>query len=68
MAKGFLKNSFDVESSVLPESDKINPFLLKNNEAEVHKALDFIERINIPNLATDIAVKSLTNGTYYGVI
>lgn len=33
-----------------------------------YKALDFIERINIPNLATDIAVKSLTNGTYYGVI
>ena len=37
-----LKSSFDIESIVLPESDKINPFLLKNNESEIHKALEFL--------------------------
>ena len=42
MTTGFLKNSFDLESVVLPASDKINPFLLKNNESEIRKALEFI--------------------------
>lgn len=37
-------------------------------EKRYYKALDFVEKINVPNLATDIALKALINGTYYGVI
>ena len=43
MEYDFLANSIDKDSVVLPQSDKINPFLLKNNYAEIIKALDFIE-------------------------
>jgi Cdc6-like AAA superfamily ATPase len=38
----FLESSVDIEDVTLPESDKINPFLLKNNYAEVIKAVDFL--------------------------
>ena len=43
MEYDFLANSIDKDSVVLPQSDKINPFLLKNNYAEIIKALNFIE-------------------------
>ena len=38
----FLDSSVDEENIILPDSDKINPFLLKNNYAELIKAVDFI--------------------------
>ena len=38
----FLNSSIDIEDIILPESDKINPFLQKNNYAEIIKAIDFI--------------------------
>ena len=43
MEYDFLANSIDRENIVLPQSDKINSFLLKNNSEEIIKALDFIE-------------------------
>ena len=43
MEYDFLANSIDKENVVLPQSDKINPFLLKNNSSEIIKALEFIE-------------------------
>lgn len=42
MTKGFLKNSFDIENVILPESDKINSFLLKNNRTEITKGINFL--------------------------
>ncbi len=39
----FLDKSIDREKIILPNSDKINPFLLKNNHAEIMKAVDFIK-------------------------
>lgn len=38
----FLDSSIDRENVVLSESNKINPFLLKNNHNDVLKAIDFI--------------------------
>ena len=38
----FLNSSIDREKIILPDSDKINPFLLKNNYAEIIKAVDFL--------------------------
>ena len=38
----FLDSSIDSENLILPNSDKINPFLLKNNYSELIKAIDFI--------------------------
>ena len=38
----FLDNLNSIEDLVLPNSDKINPFLLKNNQAEIKEALNFI--------------------------
>ena len=38
----FLDSSIDRENIILPDSDKINPFLLKNNYAEVIKGVDFL--------------------------
>ena len=38
----FLTETVDEENIILPESDKINPFLLKNNYADIMKAIDFI--------------------------
>lgn len=38
----FLNSSIDREKIILPDSDKINPFLLKNNYAEIIKAIDFL--------------------------
>ena len=38
----FLDSSIDRENLVLPNSDKINPFLLQNNREDILKALDFI--------------------------
>ena len=43
MEYDFLINTIDKENFVLPQSDKINTFLLKNNQTEVIKALDFFE-------------------------
>lgn len=42
MAYEYLNNSIEREHLVLPKSDKINPFLLKNNHDEVIKAVDFL--------------------------
>ena len=36
-----MDSSVDKDDIVLPESDKINPFLLKNNYADIIKAVDF---------------------------
>lgn len=41
MDYNFLDSSIDIENIILPESDKINPFLLKNNYADIVKAIDF---------------------------
>lgn len=38
----FLDNSIDRENVILPNSDKINPFLLKNNYNDTLKAFEFI--------------------------
>ena len=39
----FLDSSIDVENIVLEDNDKINTFLKKNSEAEIKKAIDFID-------------------------
>ncbi len=39
----FLNDNLNTENIVLPESDKINTFLLKSNSAEIIKALNFLE-------------------------
>ena len=38
----FIDSSINEENIVLPDSDKINPYLLKNNYADLIKAIDFI--------------------------
>jgi len=38
----FLDKSIQTENIILPNSDKINPFLLRNNYADIIKAVDFI--------------------------
>ena len=38
----FLNSSIERENLILPNSDKINPFLLKNNKEEIVKAIDFL--------------------------
>ena len=38
----FLESTIEKDELILPNSDKINPFLLKNNNSEVLKAIDFI--------------------------
>ena len=38
----FLSTEVDIENINLPESEKINPFLLKNNYADIIKAVDFL--------------------------
>lgn len=38
----FLDSSIEKDNIILPNSDKINPLLLKNNYADIIKALDFI--------------------------
>lgn len=38
----FLDHSIERDNIILPNSDKINPFLLKNNYEEIIKAVDFI--------------------------
>ena len=38
----FLHSSIEKDNIILPNSDKINPFLLKNNYADIIKAVDFI--------------------------
>lgn len=38
----FLDSTIDEENIILPDSYKINPFLLKNNYADLIKAVDFI--------------------------
>ncbi len=42
MEYDFLASSIDRENIALPQSDKIDRFLLKNNSAEIIKALDFL--------------------------
>lgn len=39
----FLNISIEKDNIILPNSDKINPFLLKNSYADIYKAIDFIE-------------------------
>lgn len=38
----FLDHSIEKDNIILPNSDKINPFLLKNNYADIFKAIDFV--------------------------
>ena len=38
----FLDSSIEIDNIILPNSDKINPFLLKNHYSEIIKAVDFI--------------------------
>ena len=38
----FIDNSIEKDNVILPNSDKINPFLLRNNYADLLKAIDFI--------------------------
>ena len=42
MDSKFLDSSIDKENIVLPDSDSINPFLKRNNYAEIIKAVDFL--------------------------
>ena len=42
MAYDFIDNSIDFNNASLPKSDKIHPLLLKNNEVEIKKAIDFL--------------------------
>lgn len=42
MAYQFLNNSIDINDVVLPNSDKIHPLLLKNDDADIKKALAFL--------------------------
>ena len=41
MEYNFLSSDVDIENISLPESEKINSFLLKNNYADIIKAVDF---------------------------
>ena len=41
MEYDFLNSSIERENLILPSSDKINQFLLKNNREEIIKAIDF---------------------------
>ena len=43
---------------------------LKNTtiQKRYNKAVDYIDKMNLPNLLTNCAIKALVNGTYYGVI
>ena len=41
MKYDFLDNVIEKDNIILPESDKINPFILKNSNSELIKALDF---------------------------
>lgn len=47
MDYNFLDSSIDIENIILPPSDKINPFLLKNNYADIIKAVDFLASDNL---------------------
>ena len=38
----FLNGSIERDNIILPNSDKINPFLLKNNQSEIIKGVDFL--------------------------
>lgn len=42
MSYTFLNNTIDIEDINLPNSDKINPYLLRSNYAEIIKAIDFL--------------------------
>ena len=39
----YLDSTIEKDELILPKSDKINPFLLKNNNQEILKAIDFID-------------------------
>ena len=39
----YLDSTIEKDELILPRSDKINPFLLKNNGPEILKAIDFID-------------------------
>lgn len=42
MKYDFLDKSIDTENIILPESDKINKYLLKSNQSEIIKSIDFL--------------------------
>ena len=43
MSYNFLETSFDLNNvTELPISDKIHPLLLKNNDSEIKKAIEFL--------------------------
>ncbi len=42
MGYNFLDSSIERDNVILPNSDKINPYLLKNNYADIIKGVDFI--------------------------
>ena len=43
----FLDSNINIENLALPDSDKINTFLKKNNQAEIIKALEFLKSDNV---------------------
>ena len=43
MEKRFLDNNIDIEHIILPDSDKINPFLKRNHYSEIIKGLEFLK-------------------------
>ena len=45
----FLDDSINIENIILPNSDKANPILVKNNQNEIKKAIEFIESIGLDN-------------------
>ena len=50
MNYNFLDSTVEEENIILPDSDKINPFLLKNNYADLIKAVDFFTSDEIKTL------------------
>ena len=54
----FLNSSIEKDNIILPNSDKINSFLLKNNYSEIIKAVDKIITIQASSVsfASDIPV------------
>ena len=80
MAFQFLDTSIDINDIVLPSSDKIHPLLLKNDNAEIKKALAFFAsdekflyvhgflgtgKRQFINYATDLLQKDVIKLEYY---
>lgn len=59
------KNSGILIPNILNNNKDLNNELIQKR---YYKALDFIERIDVPSIATNIYLKALINGCYYGII